>query len=397
MPTDDFALFGGTPSFDEILPVGQMYFPSWERYTEAMRGIFERQYYTNQGPLTDALEDKLQQFLGVKHVICVTNATIGLMMAAQALGLKGKVITPSFTFIATAQSLSWAGIEPVFCDVDLRTQQLTPELIAPLITPDVSAILAVNLWGGSCAPAELSAWGQARGLPVYFDSAHAFGCRVDDVPIGSFGEMEIFSFHATKILSATEGGCVCTNDDVLAARLRNIRSSYGARHAVDVVKTANGRMSEAQAAVALMSLEDFSANRDNNARLFKLYEHGLADVPGLALVEPANVSWSNYQYLVCRFDADAFGISRDTLLQALKAENVLARRYFHPGVHRCIPYAERPGVSALPNTDLLCETGVQLPIGALVADGMVERICALIKRLQQAAPEICSRAAALHV
>lgn len=390
MSAADFALFGATPCFDEIIPVGQMYFPSWERYTEAMRGIFEREYYTNQGPLTDALEEKLQQFLGVKHAICVTNATIGLMMAAQALGLKGKVITPSFTFIATAQSLSWAGLEPVFCDVDRLTQQVTPEFIAPLLSPDTSAILAVNLWGGSCKPAELSAWAKQQGIPIFFDSAHAFGCRTEAGIIGSFGEMEVFSFHATKILSATEGGCVCTNDDTLAARLRNIRSSYGAGYPVEVVKTANGRMSEAQAAIALMSLEDFPKNRDNNARLFALYEHGLAAIPGIQLVPPANVTYSNYQYLVCRFDAAAFGLSRELFLQTLKAENVLARRYFHPGSHRCMPYRDQANI-VLPNTDELCETGFQLPIGALVSAPIVEQICALIRRIQQSAPTIQHR------
>lgn len=392
MSAADFALFGAKPCFDEMIPVGQMYFPSWERYTEAMRGIFEREYYTNQGPLTDALEQKLQQFLGVKHAICVTNATIGLMMAAQALGLKGKVITPSFTFIATAQSLSWAGLEPVFCDVDLQSQQVTPELIAPLLSPDTSAILAVNLWGGSCKPAELSAWAKQQGIPIFFDSAHAFGCRTEAGMIGGFGEMEVFSFHATKTLSATEGGCVCTNDDMLAARLRNIRSSYGAGYPVEVVKTANGRMSEAQAAIALMSLEDFPKNRDNNARLFKLYEQGLKHIPGIALVQPANVTYSNYQYLVCRFDADEFGLSRELFLQLLKAENVLARRYFYPGSHRCVPYRDQLNAT-LANTDELCETGFQLPIGALVTETVVEQICALIQRIQQAAPAIQLRSA----
>lgn len=393
MKTTSFALFGANPAFDKPLPIGQLYFPSWERYEAAFRGIFERQYYTNQGPLTQQLEEKLQQFLVVKHAICVSNATIGLMMMADAMGLSGKVILPAFTFIASAQSLSWAGLEPVFCDIDLDTHQIAIDRIAALIDEDVSAIMGVNLWGGSCNPKALAELADANGVQLYFDSAHAFGCTVDDVPIGNFGRAEVFSFHATKILSATEGGCICTNDDDLAARLRNIRSSYGAGKLVNVVKTANGRMSEAQAAIALMSLEDFPANQKKNETLYRLYEAQLNAIPGLHLVRPTGVSFSNYQYLVCTVDELEFGLPRDLLIDLLKAENVVARRYFYPGLHRSIPYAQDlpQYLDRLPNTDSLCSSCIQFPIGALVSAQSVERICNILIRAHQASAEIRSR------
>lgn len=392
MKTLDFALFGGKPAFETPLPIGQLYFPSWERYEAAFRGIFERHYYTNQGPLTQELEARLQQFLGVKHAICVSNATIGLMMLPDAMGLTGKVILPSFTFAASAQSLTWAGIEPVFCDVDPVTHQIAIDQISALIDKDVSAIMGVNLWGGACNPKALAEMAEASGVQLYFDSAHAFGCAVDGVPIGNFGRAEVFSFHATKILSATEGGCICTNDDYLAARLRNIRSSYGAGTPVDVVKTANGRMSEAQAAIALMSLEDFSANQKNNEALYGLYEARLEAIPGLHLVRPAGVSFSNFQYLVCRVDERQFGLPRDVLIEILKAENVVARRYFYPGVHRSIPYVQELPLylDRLPTTDALCDSIIQFPIGALVSAQAVERICKILLRAHQAAAEIRS-------
>lgn len=390
MKTRDFAIFGGKPAFETPLPIGQLYFPSWERYEAAFRGVFERHYYTNQGPLTQQLEARLQHFLGVKHAICVSNATIGLMMLPDAMGLAGKVILPSFTFAASAQSLTWAGIKPIFCDVDPVTHQISVDQIGALIDKDVSAIMGVNLWGGACNPKALTEIAEARGIQLYFDSAHAFGCAVDGVPIGNFGRAEVFSFHATKILSAMEGGCVCTNDDDLAARLRNIRSSYGAGRPVDVVKTANGRMSEAQAAIALMSLEDFPANQKNNEILYRLYETQLKAIPGLHLVKPAGVSFSNFQYLVCRVDEREFGLPRDLLIEILKAENVVARRYFFPGVHRSIPYAqELPSYQdRLPNTDALCASIIQLPIGALVSAQAVERMCNILLKAHQAAEAI---------
>ena len=393
MKTTSFALFGAKPAFDKPQSIGQLYFPSWERYEAAFRGIFERQYYTNHGPLTQELEEKLQQFLGVKHAICVSNATIGLMMLPDAMGLTGKVILPAFTFIASAQSLSRAGLEPVFCDIDLDTHQIALDQIAELIDKDVSAIMGVNLWGGACKQSALAEIAKDNGVQLYFDSAHAFGCTVENVSIGNFGRAEVFSFHATKIMSATEGGCICTNDDDLAARLRNIRSSYGAGKLVNVVKTSNGRMSEAQAAIALMSLEDFPENQKNNEILYQLYETHLNEIPGVHLVRPTGISFSNYQYLVCMVDEREFGLSRDLLIDILKAENVIARRYFYPGLHRSIPYAQElpQYLNRLPNTDNICTSCIQFPIGALVSAQSVERICNILNRAHQASAEIRKR------
>lgn len=390
MSAISFALFGAKPVFDKPLPIGQLYFPSWERYESAFRGIFARQYYNNNGPLHGELEDKLQHFLGVRHAICVSNATLGLMMLADAMELSGKVILPAFTFIASAQSLTWAGLEPVFCDIDLGTHQIAIDKIGALIDKDVSAIMGVNLWGGACNPKLLSELAASNGIQLYFDSAHAFGCTVDGVQIGNFGRAEVFSFHATKILSATEGGCICTNDDDLAARLRSIRPSYGAETPVSIARVANARMSEAQAAIALMSLEDFSSNQKNNEQLYRLYETLLEGIPGLYLVKPSGVTFSNYQYAVCSVDEQEFGIPRNLLIELLKAENVIARRYFYPGLHRSIPYAQElpQYLDRLPNTDSLCASCIQLPIGALVSDQCVKRICDILSRAHLASSRI---------
>ena len=393
MKTTSFAIFGAKPEFDKPLPIGQLYFPSWERYEAAFRGIFERQYYNNNGPLHDELEEKLQQFLGVKHAVCVSNATLGMMMLADAMELSGKVILPSFSFAATVQSLSWTGLKPVFCDIDLDTHQIDIDRISALIDKDVSAIMGVNLWGGSCNPKALAELAASSGVQLYFDSAHAFGCTVDGVPIGNFGRAEVFSFCATEILSATEGGCVCTNDDDLAARLRSIRPNYGPEKPVNIVRVTNSRMSEAQAAIALMSLEDFPANQKNNEYLFRLYEAQLEAIPGLHLVKPAGVSFSNYQNLVCRVNEREFGLPRDLLIDLLKAENVAAHRYYYPGLHRSLPYAQElpQYLDQLPNTDSICSSTIQLPIGALVSAQCVERICNILLRAHQASAEIRSK------
>lgn len=390
MSAPSFAIFGAPPAFDKPVPVGQLYFPSWERYEEKFRGIFDRQYYTEYGPLNQELEQKLQQFLGVKHAICVTNETVGLMMVADAMGLSGKVILPALAHISSAQSLGWAGLEPVFCDVSPDTRQIAPDRVASLIDRGVSAIMGVHLCGGACDPKALAELAGAHGVQLYFDAAHAFGCEADGVRVGNFGRAEVFSFHADNILNATEGGCICTNDDELAARLRTMRSSAGAGKPVEVTRTVNGRMSEAQAAIALMSLEDFPANQKNNETLYRLYEAHLAVIHGLHLVKPTGVSFSNYQHLVCRVNERAFGLSRDLLIALLKAENVNAQRYFYPGLHRSIPYSQElpQYLDHLPNTDNLCASCIRFPVGTLVYAQSVERICNILLRAHQASAKI---------
>jgi dTDP-4-amino-4,6-dideoxygalactose transaminase len=360
--------------------VGQLYFPSWDEYVSTFKGIFQRQYYTNQGPLVCELEERLASHIGVKHAICITNMTIGLIILAEALRLTGKVILPAFTFVASAQSLRWTGLEPLFCDVDINTHQIDTTNIEALITDDVSAIMAVNLWGGACDITALESISDQYGIPVYYDSAHAFGVRSGGNYIGLNGEAVVFSFHATKILNATEGGCICTNDCRLASRIRNIRSSYGMGEKVPVARTANGRMSEAQAAIALLSLSCLESVIDRNRKLYAVYQEKLSQIPGIALYSPANVDQTNYQYVVCMVDKNEYKLDRDQLLSALKNENVYARRYFFPGLHRTLPFsseAHKP-VCSLPNTDRLCSDILQLPIGALVDNEKVERICGLI-------------------
>lgn len=385
MKKETLAILGGGAAFDKPLPVGQLYFPSWDRYKSAMHGIFQRKYYTNQGPLVQELEHKLERFLGVKNVICVTNGTIGLMMASEAMMLSGKVILPSFTFIASAQALAWAGIDPVFCDIDPNTHQLDVDKLDALIDNDVTAIMGVNLWGGACDTVRLEKYAQARNLKLFFDSAQAFGSMVGETSVANFGSVSVFSFHATKVVSATEGGCLATNDDALAAKLRNIRSSYGAGAPVPVVKTSNGRMSEAQAAIALMSLEDFPQNQSKNEMLFNKYKKCLKDLPGIELIHPAGVTFSNYQYVVCEIDEKAFGMGRDTLLTILNADNIIARRYFYPGVHRSVGFESKyqQDANSLTVTEEVCESAIQFPIGALVDESAVDKICGIIALIQE--------------
>lgn len=378
MSIKELSCMGGAPEFKDPIPFGQLYFPSWERYEAAMYEIFKRQYYTNQGVLTDLLEDKLQNFLNIDHVICVTNETIGLIMAAEALGLSGKVITPAHSGIASPLSILRCGLEPVFCDVDLQTQHVTPETLEESLVPGVSAILGVNLWGSLANTTDIAKWAKNHSLKVYWDSSQAMGCSKNNKEINTYESLEVFSLHSTQIINSGEGGCIATNNANLADKLRNIRSSYGVTKKVSVVKTSNGRMSEFQAALALMSLNDFDKNRYHNSLLRNVYKECLQSIPGVRLEPLYGVTISNQQNIVIRIDKNSYGLSRNALMEALIAENVIAQDYFQPSAHKfnqfsCFAH------SALPNTDTLSKEILVLPTGSYLSEKEVQRICKLIK------------------
>lgn len=381
MSIKQLACLGGKPLFEKSVPVGQLYFPDWDKFRNSMDGIFERQFYTNQGPLTQEFEKRISDFLGVKHAICVTNATIGLMMSAEALQLKGKVIVPSFTFIATILSLKRCNLKPVFCDVDYFTHHITPTTLERTMQKDVSAVLGVNLWGSTADVEAVEEWASRHGIICYWDSSQTFGCSLGNNKIGNFGSLEVFSFHATKVLSSMEGGCITTNDDKIAARLRNIRSSYGAGYPVEVVKTSNGRMSEFQAAVGLLSLENFYKYQKNNELVRETYTKELQKIKGVTLENIHGANFSNHQSIVVRINPEFFGASRNVLMKALHCENVLARRYFHPGNHHLSQFDHDVQIQ-LNNTDRLIDEILVLPSGQPTSIQDIEKICSLISEIK---------------
>jgi dTDP-4-amino-4,6-dideoxygalactose transaminase len=376
------AVFGAKPRFDEPLPVGQYYWPEWAGYEKAAQGIFSRRYYTAQrfaGPLVVEFQRRLQEFLGVKHAIAVRNATNGLMILAHILGQHGKVIVPSWTFIATVQSLLWANCQPVFCDIDPETQQMSPGSVKRLLeNGDVKAILGVHLWGNALPVDVLEMLAEEHGAAVYYDAAHAFGCRVGERAIGTFGRAEVFSFHAGNIVSTGEGGCITTDDDGLAAKLRAMRGDHVSGGG-EAMQSATARMSEIQAAVGLMMLDAFERNRRNNEEQHKTYEERLSAVPGIRILHRSGASRSNFQSLVCVVE-EPFGLTRDELLAVLRAENVEAERRFYPPTHAVSPFSNPTFQNGrLRNTETAARTTFQLPVGNRVTVVAVERICTIIR------------------
>ena len=366
------------------LYVGEPNLPDWQRFEDAFRAIFERRFFANHGPLERELDRELANYLGVSHAVSVVNGTVALMLAAKALDLRGEVIVPSFTFPATAQALNWAGLTPVFCDVEPDTHNISARLAEPLITEKTSGILGVHLWGRACDPDGLERLAQERGLKLFFDAAHAIGCSYNGKRIGGFGSAEMFSFHATKILNGAEGGCIATNDAELAARLRTMRTFHDTETRVPGVLRINAKISEAQAAMALLSLEQLAENIQANRVRYLRYRDLLTKIAGVAFVDHAGNEASNYQYVVISIDNQRTRLTRDEILRALTERNIHARDYFAPGIHHMAPYRDTPQPD-LPVTDGLSASLIQLPTGPSVTDADLERVCASLKAIVEGA------------
>jgi dTDP-4-amino-4,6-dideoxygalactose transaminase len=378
---DDLALFGGTPAFAEPVHVGRPNLGDRTRLLERINDILDRRWLTNAGPYVQEFERRVADLVGVKHCIAMCNATVALEIAVRALRMEGEVIVPSFTFIATAHALQWQQITPVFCDVDPATHNLDPRRVEELITPRTSGIIGVHVWGRPCDTDALAEIARRHNLSLLFDAAHAFGCSRGGRAIGGFGDAEVFSFHATKFINTLEGGAVTTNDDELAARIRLMKNfGFAGMDRVIHVGT-NGKMSEVSAAMGLTSLEsldDFvAANRAN----YGFYHEGLRGLPGVSLVAYDEAERCNYQYVVLEVDAMASGVGREEIIGALWAENILARRYFHPGCHLMEPYRSsfpHAGLH-LPETERLTQRVVVLPTGTALERADVAKICEAIR------------------
>jgi dTDP-4-amino-4,6-dideoxygalactose transaminase len=377
----ELAVFGGQPAFGKPLYVGRPVVGDRARLMERIGGVLDRQWFTNDGPLVRELEHQISRMLGVRHCVATANGTAALEILARAAGLTGEVIVPSFTFVASAHAMRWLGLKPVFCDVDPFSHLLDPARVEALVTPRTSAILGVHLWGRVCDVDALGAIAARHKLTLLFDAAHAFGCARGDRAVGSFGDAEVFSFHATKFFNTFEGGAITTSNDDLARRARLMRNFGFAGYDQVVSLGINGKMNEICAAMGLTGLETLSGLVEVNRRNHERYRAGLGGLPGVRLLQYPAGERCNFQYVVVEIDEAAAGVSRDRLVEVLHAENVIARRYFHPGCHRSEPYATEDPSAAdrLPVTERLAGQVLTLPTGPAVRPGDIDRICGLVR------------------
>ena len=377
---DNLAILGAPPVFVEPLHVGRPNIGNREVLLRRIGDIIDRRWLSNNGPVVREFEQRLAQFLGVKHCIAMCNGTIALEIAIRALELHGEVIVPSYTFVATAHALQWQAITPVFADIDPATHNLDPSAVERMITPRTTGIIGVHLWGRPAPIETLQELAKSHKLQLMFDASHAFGCTYGGRSIGQFGRCEVFSFHATKFFNTFEGGAVVTNDDELAKKMRLMKNFGFSGYDNVIYSGTNGKMTEVCAAMGLTGLESLDEFVVVNKRNYHAYRDALQGMPGLSLIRYNESERCNYQYIIIEVGVD-FSLTRDELIQVLHAENILARKYFWPGCHDMYPYrAYYPHASMLlPNTNAIAAHGIVLPTGTAVEPETIKTIVRIIR------------------
>lgn len=360
--------------------VGRPNLGNREKFLSRISDILDRRWLSNGGPMVQEFEKSIAKFLDVKHVIAISNATAALEIASRAIGFSGEVIIPSYTFVATAHALQWQEITPVFCDMDPATHNIDPKSIERLITPRTTGIVGVHVWGRACDIESISRIAEEHSLKVMYDASHAFGCSSNGRMIGSFGDCEVFSFHATKFINSGEGGAIATNNDELAHQIRMmINFGFTGYDKVEYLGI-NGKMSELAAALGLTNLESIEEIVETNRRNYREYQKQIALIPGVSLVEYSSTEKNNYQYIVVEIDPNRCPKSRDTIIEFLHTHGIIARKYFWPGCHKMEPYRSlQPNAGLLlKNTESISARIIVLPTGQSTSTESIQRICNLI-------------------
>lgn len=331
--------------------VTKPFLPPREDYQRLVDQIWARGWLTNNGPLLNRLETELKAFLGVDHLLMVTNGTLALQIAIKALDLHGEVITTPFSYVATTSSLVWEGCAAVMVDVDPETLNIDPARIEAAITPETTAIVATHVFGNPCDVTAIGAIAARHGLKVIYDAAHAFGVQVGGRSILAHGDISTASFHATKLFHTIEGGAVVTADTRIAERLSLLRN-FGHTSAVSFQGIGiNAKASEFQAAMGLCNLPHVSELIAARRRISGWYDARLAGA-GLDRQRIEMSADYNYAYYPVLF-RDEEEVLRVTA--ALNNARIFPRRYFYPSLstlsyvtsRHSVPVAERTAARVL--------------------------------------------------
>lgn len=356
-----------------MIPVTKPFLPPIHEYEEYLKGIWNRQWLTNMGPLANDLELKLKQFLRLKHLLFVTNGTIALQMAIKALELKGEIITTPFTFIATVSSIVWEGCKPVFVDIHPDSLNIDPAKIEAAISKKTTGILATHVYGNPCDIEAIQQIADKYGLKIIYDAAHAFGVEINGRSVFEHGDISICSLHATKLYHSGEGGLLITKKPDLLKKLAFMRNfGFNGPEAFSELGI-NGKNSEFHAALGLANLKYIESIKETRKRLTERYHENLKnskiDVP----------QWNsratlNYAYYPVVFESEELTLK---CFEALKLKEIFTRRYFYPSLSSVLPYLTHQD---MPVTDNIAKRVLCLPLYSDLSPEEVDMICRLILR-----------------
>jgi len=359
--------------------VTQPALPPLEEFIPYLEQIWAKKILTNSGPFHQQLEKALCDYLGVKQLALFSNATIGLVTALQALRITGEVITTPYSFVATAHSLLWNGIKPVFVDVDPDTLNLDPAKIEAAITPQTTAIMPVHCYGHPCDVDAIQKIADSYNLRVIYDAAHAFGVQCHCGSVLNHGDLSVLSFHATKVFNTFEGGAIICPDAKTKLRIDQLKN-FGFVDEVTVVAPGiNGKMSEINAAFGMLQLKHIAAALARRKEIDATYRALLNDVKGIRCLPDAGEAVANYSYFPILVEAD-YPLSRDELYQKLKDHGIFARRYFYPLITDFPMYRGLPSAHSdnLPVASAAAQKVMCLPIYPAMPDESVVAVAQTI-------------------
>lgn len=370
----ELALVRGKPLFERPRSTSNLVQPNIEAFLDYSRQFFETGQLTNGGTLVLELEQRLAKFHQVEHCVSFCNGFWGLVLAIQCLARTGRheVIMPSLTYRRLADVVAWAGLVPRFCDVDRTTLALSPATVASHISPHTALILGVHPIVNCCDAPGLEDIAAQHELPLLFDSVESVYESINGRKVGTFGQAECFSMHASKLINGFEGGYITTNDAELANRLA-YRRAFGFT-AQDTVSDSgiNAKLNEVHAAMALSSLDDIEAQVLRNKIRYRTYQHALKDLSGVRLLTFDETGPCSFKNIVVEL-TEEWPLDRTKTLALLNAEGILARAYYSPPLH--MKKTDYPCITGvLRNTEYLANRFMLMPCGHMVD---TDDICAI--------------------
>ena len=354
--------------------------PTFEEYCEEIKDLWDSHWLTNMGAKHQQLQAELESYLGVKHVTLYTNGHLALENAIAALNLPegGEVITTPFTFASTTHAIVRNGLVPVFCDVNDRDYTMDVTKIEALITPRTVAILPVHVYGNLCDVEAIGKIAKRYGLKVIYDAAHAFAVKYKGVSSACFGDLSMFSFHATKVFNTIEGGCVCYQKDRWVQLLNDLKN-FGFRGPEEVAYVGgNAKMNEFQAAMGICNLRHLEGEIAKRKRVIEHYRKRLEGVEGIRLCPSQKDVESNYAYFPVVFDG--YKYTRNEIFEKLQEQGITARKYFYPLTNsfECYRHYPTAGVERTPVAQRLALRVLTLPLYADLPLEDVDRVCDII-------------------
>jgi dTDP-4-amino-4,6-dideoxygalactose transaminase len=357
-----------------MINVTKPFLPDIEDYVEYLKGVWDRCWLTNNGPLVNDLELKLKDYLGAKHMLFLSNGTIALQIAIKALELKGEIITTPFSYIATTSSILWEGCEAIFVDIDNNTLNINPELIEDAITKKTVAILATHVFGNPCDIDAIDKIAKKHNLKVIYDAAHCFGTKYQGKSVFEFGDISTTSFHATKLFHTVEGGAVFTNESELLKKMAFLRNFGHDANDTFAYVGINGRNTEFHAAMGLANLKSIKEILFSRKSQAQMYDAALKTLRVKKQKIQPGSEWN------CAYYPVIFETEEQTLksITALNDNWIFPRRYFYPSLST-LPFVRK---SDTPVSNDISKRVLCLPLYHLLRSEDIEFICRVLLRVQ---------------